>query len=246
MDQIVLNLYCNRQSDCKYPILREIAAEFSFKVSESEDASDSDIIWHDSSITPDRLSHLTPHQKINHFPGMSGIFRKNTMANHLNRFQKLFPNEYNFYPSTFVLPGDMQKFKLQLKKRKTFIIKPEAGSQGQGIYLVKKLEDLQETAHCVAQEYLTRPLLLDSLKFDMRIYVLVTGCGPLRIFIHEEGLARFATEKYVTPNKFNLDDMYMHLTNYSINKNSPEFIQAEAGKRSHKRSLSNVLIVISN
>ena len=34
-------------------------------------------------------------------------------------------------------------------------------------------------------------------KFDFRIYVVVAGCNPLRVFIYRDGLVRFASEEYV-------------------------------------------------
>ena len=46
----------------------------------------------------------------------------------------------------------------------------------------------------MVQRYLHKPFLIDGLKFDMRIYVLLYGVDPLRIFVFKEGLARFATE----------------------------------------------------
>lgn len=57
-----------------------------------------------------------------------------------------------------------------------------------------------EYEHCVVQKYVSNPLLYKGLKFDFRVYALVSGCDPLRIHIYNEGLVRFATEKYEYPN----------------------------------------------
>jgi tubulin polyglutamylase TTLL6/13 len=94
-----------------------------------------------------------------------------------------------------------------------------------------------------------KPYLIDNLKFDMRIYVLVYGIDPLRIFVFREGLARFATEEYLGPYKNNLDNLYMHLTNYAINKNSENFEANEDSAEDdvgHKRSVSSVLKLIED
>uniref|UniRef100_A0A9L0T6M1 Tubulin tyrosine ligase like 6 n=1 Tax=Equus caballus TaxID=9796 RepID=A0A9L0T6M1_HORSE len=77
-----------------------------------------------------------------------------------------------------------------------------------------------------------QPFIIDGFKFDLRIYVLMTSCDPLRIFAYNEGLARFATTSYSLPCTDNLDDVCMHLTNYSINKHSSNFIRdAHSGSK---------------
>jgi tubulin polyglutamylase TTLL6/13 len=66
-------------------------------------------------------------------------------------------------------------------------------------------------------------MLYDGLKFDFRIYVLLKSVYPLEIYIYKEGLVRLATEKYQEPNKYNMDDLCIHLTNYAINKSNPKY-----------------------
>ena len=55
---------------------------------------------------------MWPHQRTNHFPGMYNLARKNCLGRHLMRMQKWFPEEYDFFPQTFMCPTDYKEFKL--------------------------------------------------------------------------------------------------------------------------------------
>lgn len=87
-----------------------------------------------------------------------------------------------------------------------FIAKPQVGAQGDSIILFREMKDLDLKLSCknnaeyVVQRYIDKPLLLDGYKFDLRIYVAVTGLGSedqeMQAFVADEGLARFCTQKY--------------------------------------------------
>jgi tubulin polyglutamylase TTLL6/13 len=53
------------------------------------------------------------------------------------------------------------------------------------------------------------------------------GCNPLRVYIHHEGIARFCTEPYKKPTRNNMENLFMHLTNYAINKENDNYEEAE-------------------
>lgn len=103
--------------------------------------------------------------------------------------------------------------------------------------------DLRSGEQIVAQRYMAKPYLIDNLKFDLRVYALIFGTDPLRVYVYNEGLARFATEEYVGPAKGNLDNLFMHLTNYAIQKKSDAFVhnEDEDDDSGHKRSLTSIL-----
>jgi len=83
--------------------------------------------------------------------------------------------------------------------------------------------------------------LINGLKFDLRIYVVVTSIEPLRIYIYNEGLTRFATEKYkLSDCKVN---RFAHLTNYSVNKKNENFVNnkcVEEDGKGYKWSISSL------
>ncbi|XP_044260040.1 tubulin polyglutamylase ttll6-like [Tribolium madens] len=223
-------------TNCRYEVIRKIAAKFAYKeVSENENWN---LYWTDLSITVERCKEMKRYQKINHFPGMLEICRKDLLARNLNRMLRLFPKEYNFFPRTWCLPADLGEALTysRLRRNRTFILKPDAGSQGRGIFVTKSLKDIRPCDRGVCQVYINKPYLIDGYKFDLRIYTLITSCDPLRIYIYEEGLVRFATTRYKEPNAVNISNVFMHLTNYAVNKYSRTYNQdTEAGS---KRKLS--------
>lgn len=75
---------------------------------------------------------------------------------------------------------------------------------------------------CIVSKYITNPLLINGLKFDLRIYVLVTSIDPWRVYVYHEGLARFASEPYAP--QTSKQNKFAHLTNYSINKKNDKYI----------------------
>ena len=179
----------------------KVGKKLQWKIQKNPEVMDWDVFWTDNAVQPEILFKMEPHQKINHFPGMFNLARKNLMGRYLMKMRKKFPDQYNFFPLTWMLPVEYHDLKnyfesRQKGKARTFIVKPEAMSQGKGIFLTRKLEDIEPGSHCVVQRYLHKPYLIEGLKFDLRIYVLVAGVDPLRLCIFDEGLTRLATEKY--------------------------------------------------
>ena len=114
-------------------------------------------------------------------------------------------------------------------QEKMFIIKPSASSCGRGIRVVQGTGRISNREDSIVSTYLDSPLIIKNKKFDMRIYVVVTSFHPLRIYMYDEGLARFATEDYSNdPNV--LKNKFVHLTNFSINKrNVKNYVKNDGG-----------------
>ncbi|MBN3303585.1 TTL11 polyglutamylase, partial [Amia calva] len=209
-----------------------------------------DIYWHGVSFHDNE--NIFSGQ-VNKFPGMIEMLRKINLSRAVRTMQELFPEEYNFYPRSWILPED-GVFVLQVRVAKdkdaswkpTFIVKPDGGSQGDGIYLIRDPSDIRvvgstQCKNAVVQEYIQKPLLIDKLKFDIRLYVLVKSLEPLEIYIAKEGLSRFCTEAYQEPSQKNLNHVFMHLTNYSLNVHSDNFVHSDSTNTGSKRTFSSIL-----
>ena len=234
-------------ADCKYDAVRQAARDRGWVLVDEDPESTTrkcHVYWVDVPAIVERTQQLHRWQRINHFPGMSNVARKGRLAQNLDRMRRSFPQEYSFYPRTWVLPAEWGGFKGEFdgsgKSTRTFIIKPDSGCQGRGIFLTQDLDRVAAIESQVAQLYIQKPLLIEGFKFDLRMYVLVTSATPLRVYVFEDGLARFCTEEYTRAASDNLGDRCMHLTNYAVNKRSNNFVTNDDTDRDDigsKRSL---------
>lgn len=213
----------------------------------------------------------------NHFPSFDELCNKAPLSRRLKFYSKLLPDEFDFVPQTWILPQEWESLRAEVvakngaaasvaqssgaaatpaassasaaaAKPTTYIFKPSTGSQGAGISLAQRLQDVEAIVRratelgsggptglgpgggssssggmsMTVQEYIGAPLLLNGLKFDFRIYVLLESLEPLRFHLYRDGLARFCTESYTEPSGANLRKAFMHLTNSSLNKSNAE------------------------
>uniref|UniRef100_U5EQF5 Putative tubulin polyglutamylase ttll4 n=1 Tax=Corethrella appendiculata TaxID=1370023 RepID=U5EQF5_9DIPT len=170
---------------------------------------------------------LKPYQKFNHIPGSFQIGRKDRCWRNLQaQMAKHGKKEFGFMPRTYIIPQDLkilrQMWPRYSQRNCKWIIKPPAAARGTGIKVVNRWSQIPKRKPLIVQRYIERPFLINGSKFDLRLYCLVTSINPLRVYMHTDGLARFASVKY-SEKSDTLNDRFMHLTNYSINKLSSNY-----------------------
>ena len=143
--------------------------------------------------------------------------------------------------------------------RNIWVIKAPESSCGKGIKLFYRLQEILDCEKGMGgrtvQKYLETPLLTsigptigptepphpsslglkqsisNSIKFDLRIWVLVTSYAPLEAYIYSNVYGRRCSAVY-TNDVSKLFNAYIHLTNYSIQKK-----QQPSSSKQHDRSL---------
>ncbi|KAF1775002.1 Tubulin polyglutamylase TTLL-4 [Phytophthora cactorum] len=170
-------------------------------------------------------------QVFNHFPDPWVVGRKDRLMKMLSNCRRRFGASYDFFPEGFSLPDQLESFRRALERNEAFItgtfpsiVENSKGSHLRVVVVFAFL--LIETL-----KYVSDPLLLgdgERYKFDLRLYVLVTSLDPLRIYLFQEGIARFCTAPYSLKNPRN---RFAHLTNYAINKSSKGFVENADAQR---------------
>ncbi|KAK4471141.1 hypothetical protein MN116_005537 [Schistosoma mekongi] len=212
-----------------------------------------DFLWCDPMTMKELFDHglLGNITKICHFRNHFELTRKNLMVKNLKRLKRKWEKEYNkeegkklnFFPTTYELPMEYHMFIEEFRKSpgSIWIMKPIAKSQGKGIFLFRKLKDIEAWKRTgmkldqqiisdtlnrelpetyVVSRYITNPYLLCGRKFDLRVYVLVTSYNPMKVWVYRDGFARFSNTRFSLDS---IDDHYIHLTNVAVQKTAPDY-----------------------
>jgi tubulin polyglutamylase TTLL6/13 len=74
--------------DTQYDVVLEVCEDvLGWKIMFEKELKEWDLYWTDSSVSTEMLLKMKSHQKINHFPGMSTLSRKNTLAKNMRKMQ---------------------------------------------------------------------------------------------------------------------------------------------------------------
>ncbi|PAA74688.1 hypothetical protein BOX15_Mlig034014g2 [Macrostomum lignano] len=221
-------------------VVKRVIGRSGFKISQKTEPgddlesveSDDWLGYFGKHMKPNGFRTIREYQKVNHFPGSFILGRKDRLWKGLQRMQRLHGRKaFGFAPTTYCLPGDLKEFKAAWdaasvgtaqQQQQRWIIKPPASARGIGIRVVNKWQQIPKKRPVIVQTYLSRPYLINGSKFDLRIYVYVTSFEPLKVYVHEQGLVRFASVQYSQSSK-TLGNRFMHLTNYSVNKHSASY-----------------------
>lgn len=244
--KLAIDVACARKN---IDVLEIVAEELGWTLSQGAGGAIVWVVCTDDIV--ERLKKLRNHEWMSHIPGMLECCGKVALS------EALQSCDATFWPRSWRAPGaSLDQICSEAFKAKTgtgtVIIKPDGGSQGQGIQLARSKQELQrhlqrlQAPAAIIQEYVDRPLLLRGYKWDMRIYALVLPArnGGMTSFLAHEGLVRVCLDPYELPDSRNLHRQTMHLTNYSLSKYSDKFAFSKDpcdATYGCKRSLSAVL-----
>jgi len=155
------------------------------------------------------------------------IFQKDSLYMSYKKMKKLFNREYNFMVETYNYPNDRDIINKKFKNytfdiNDLWLIKPKNKSGGHGIKILKSFDKLKKNEFLITK-YITNLDFINHKKYDLRLYALITGLKPLRIYFYKEGLIRRATYNF-SLDKDSIKNRYIHLTNIGVNKKNKDYI----------------------
>ena len=178
------------------------------------------------------------------------------------RMEKVYSDYCSIKLSTQI--GNLQRMKIpytHYNGRNIWIIKPINLNRGRNIKvlsdlneIIKEIKLLNETKqlileennnkyikkidNVIVQKYIECPLLYKGRKFDIRIWVLfIFKDEKLSLYVFKEGHLKATCDQF----DINSSNLYIHLTNYSVQKHNSNFSKEEIGNEISFEEFQNFL-----
>ena len=100
----------------------------------------------------------------------------------------------------------------------SWMVKPAEGSLGKNISILTNFSAIN-LSNYVITKYLYNPHLIKGYKYDFRFHGLISGIKPLKLYLYNEGLVRFASEPY-NISDLSINNNFVFLTNLYTNINN--------------------------
>eukprot|EP00929_Paragymnodinium_shiwhaense_P082998 TRINITY_DN44030_c0_g1_i1.p1 TRINITY_DN44030_c0_g1~~TRINITY_DN44030_c0_g1_i1.p1 ORF type:complete len:1175 (-),score=218.51 TRINITY_DN44030_c0_g1_i1:195-3719(-) len=174
-------------------------------------------------------------QRTSRFPDDKELCDKGHLTQNVEPLRTSFPKEFAFYPESFVLPQQLEQWQqaYEASENKVWLLKPRWLCCGQGIQLVTGLDELLAAmnkldAEWYIQRFVAPPALIFNpvrgghYKFVFRLFALVTGFSPLRLFLDREGLLFYTNKAYSVDDHL---DKRAYITDYVFTETQTEMYE---------------------
>ena len=198
------------------------------------DGDDWSLFWSFHPHAASVLHRVDPDQRLNHFPGVMSLHRKDHLALQLQADARTRGEEGPaFLPDTHLLPEGADAWRAAARREPdaVWILKPVNELAGRGIALVRGPDaDLPEAPGWVIQRYVDDPLLLpgDQHKHALRVFAVITALEPLVVYVHPQPIVKFASRPFSLDH---IEDRVRHLTNPSVQRTNTDSVDAVRNMR---------------
>jgi tubulin polyglutamylase TTLL5 len=199
--------------------------------SEQNSAVDWDMRWTVGMPPRADFAYINDQRFINHIPGNGCLTVKSALADTVTALTQRLSESHGphhpitqktrFIPQTFSMPRDLAGFRAAAAADPDaiWLQKPKNSSRGRGIRLLTDPEAAPTGEDWLVQRYIAHPHHIDDRKYVLRLYVLIRGLEPLRVYRYRQGFAKLASHRYTLDD---LTDPYVHQTNPDINATNTE------------------------
>ena len=168
-------------------------------------------------------------QKKYSFLNVVEFYHKDILYKNYMTMKKLFKDDYNYMSETYCYPTDQNQIYIKFNNysldiKNLWLVKPVAKSVGKGIHFFTSLkQEMNKGGLFLITKFISNLDLIDNKKYDLRLYILISGLKPLRIYLYKKGLVRRASSAFNTSIE-EIQNRYMFLTNTGVNQKNEKYI----------------------